>query len=109
MTVFSSSLIVGADQAAALPTWHRFDRISELARIIVVRRADQLDDGALDATLGELNDAWGLQTVTVDMPLVPISSTRVREVASTGDRSALRELVPPDIVDDVLRLYGPSS
>jgi nicotinate-nucleotide adenylyltransferase len=101
------TLVVGADQARALPQWHRFDRIGELARIVVVRRPDQLDDAALDATLDALREQWGIEPVLVDMPVVAVSSTMVREVARRGDRTALRELVPGAIVEDVLHLYPP--
>ncbi len=100
------TLVVGADQAAALPSWHRFDRITELARIAVVRRPDQLDDAELDAALAHLADAWGIRPSVVAMDAVPISSTLVREVAASGDRAAVERLVPAAIVDDVLRLYG---
>lgn len=101
------SLVVGADQAVTLPSWHRFDRITQLARIVVVRRADQLDDARLDDALAALRDDWGIAPAVVDMPAVPISSTLVRDVAAAGDRTRLATLVPGAIVDDVLRLYGP--
>lgn len=100
-------LVVGADQAATLPDWNRFDRLSQLARIVVVRRPNELEDGVLDAALDMLRDEWGLAPRIVAMPPVAISSTQVRQVAATGDRAALGELVPGAIVDDVLRLYGP--
>ena len=103
------TLVVGADQAAALPSWHRFDRITELARIVVVARPDQLDEAAFEAALETLREAWGIVPVVVDMPPVAVSSTRVREAAATGDRAALQALVPGSIVDDVLRLYGPRA
>jgi nicotinate-nucleotide adenylyltransferase len=105
----SLTLVVGADQAAGLPQWHRFDRITELAGIVVVRRPDQLEDDSLDRAVAQLDEAWEIDVQLVDMPAVPISSTRVREVAAQGDRDALRELVPGAIVDDVLQLYGPRA
>lgn len=103
------SLVVGADQAAALPRWHRFDRISELARIVVVRRPDQVDEASFDDAVRVLRDDWGVAPVLVDMPAVAVSSAQVRAVAATGDRDALRAIVPGAIVDDVLRLYGPRT
>lgn len=99
-------LVVGADQAQALPSWHRFPRIAEIAELAVVRRADQLDDTSLDAVLEALRTTHGVAVQVVDMPTVPISSTLVREVAARDDRARLRELVPGAIVEDVLRLYG---
>lgn len=105
--VVETSLVIGADQAATLPEWNRFERLSQLVRIIVVRRPDELGDDALESALGALRDDWGLAPQVVDMPPVAISSTSVRETAATGDRAALAELVPWAIIDDVLRLYGP--
>jgi nicotinate-nucleotide adenylyltransferase len=102
-----ASVVVGADQAASLPDWHRFERLSQVAGIVVVRRPDQLDDAGLEHALAVLRDDWGLAPTIVNMPTVAISSTHVREIAATGDRTALRSLVPDAIVDDVLRLYGP--
>lgn len=104
-----ATLVVGADQAATLPTWHRFDRITELAEIAIVRRPDQLADAHLDDALEALREAWGIAPTIVDMPAVPISSTLVRQVAASGDREALARLVPGAIIDDVLRLYGPGA
>ncbi len=101
-----TTLVVGADQAVALPTWHRFDRITELAEIAVVRRPDQLEDGLLDDALAGLRESWGIAPTIVDMPAVAISSTLVRQVAARGDRVELATLVPDAIVDDVLQLYG---
>ncbi|MCW2920475.1 MAG: nicotinate-nicotinamide nucleotide adenylyltransferase [Thermoleophilia bacterium] len=104
-----TTLVVGADQAVTLPTWHRFDRITELAEVAIVRRPDQLDDADLDAALADLREAWGIAPTIVDMSAVPISSTLVRAVAGGGDRAAVAALVPGAIVDDVLRLYGPGD
>ncbi len=103
------ALVVGADQAATLPSWRQFERISQLAEVVVVRRPDQVGDAAFDDAMGVLREQWGLAPVVVDMPSVAISSTGVRQVAASGDRDALRELVPGAIVDDVLRLYGPEA
>lgn len=105
--VVEASLVIGADQAATLSSWERWDRLVELTSLVVVRRPDQLEDEALIATLDALAAQGIAGITTVDMPSVPISSTRVRAVAATGDRAALAALVPGAIVDDVLQLYGP--
>lgn len=101
-------LVVGADQATTLPQWHRWERLRELTPIAVVRRPDQVEDARLDAAIAALVDA-GARVQVVEMAAVPISSTNVREVASRGDVTALRDLVPEAIIDDVLRLYGPDA
>ena len=104
-----TTLVVGADQAVTLPTWHRFDRITELAAVAIVRRPDQIADARLDDALDVLREEWGIAPTIVDMPAVPISSTLVRDVAAGGDRAALARLVPDAILDDVLQLYGPNA
>ena len=104
-----ATLVVGADQAVSLPTWHRFDRITELAEVAIVRRPDQLDDASLDAALDRLREAWGIAPSIVHMPAVAISSTLVRQAAADGDRETVGTLVPAAIIDDVLRLYGPDE
>lgn len=101
------SLVVGADQAAALPTWHRFERIAQVARIVVVDRPDQASEAALRTAVASLEARWRAMVQVVEMPPVPVSSTLVREAAARGDRGALAALVPEAIVDDVMRLYGP--
>ncbi len=65
------TLVVGADIVADTPRWYRFDRVRELARVIVVGRA------------GEVAFADG--------PALPdVSSTEVRERLLRGeDVSAL--------------------
>jgi nicotinate-nucleotide adenylyltransferase len=97
-------LIVGADQAATLPTWHRWEHLRDIARIAVVARPEQIAADTLTATIEGLEGS-GARIDLVPMPDVPISSTLVRDVAATGDAQRLAQLVPDAIVDDVLRLY----
>lgn len=107
--VVEPTLVVGADQAATLASWHRFDRITELAEIAVVRRPDQLGDDDLQAALDRLRTEWGIAPRIVDMTAIAISSTQVRAAAAAGDRAAVERFVPASIIDDVLQLYGASG
>jgi nicotinate-nucleotide adenylyltransferase len=60
------TLVVGADIVADTPKWYRFDRVRELARVIVVGRAGE--------------------TAFADGPALPaVSSTEVRERLLRGD------------------------
>ncbi|MCW2961476.1 MAG: nicotinate-nicotinamide nucleotide adenylyltransferase [Thermoleophilia bacterium] len=101
-------LVVGADQAATLHSWERWEQLRGMARIAIVARPDQIAADTLAATVREL-EAGGAEVDLVPMPEVPISSTIVRDVAATGDVDALRALIPEAIVNDVLQLYGPST
>lgn len=100
----SLSLVVGADQAATLPEWHRFERIVEIARIAVLGRPDHIEPTRLERDLDRLT-ALGARIDDVAMVPVAISSTMVRAAAARGARDVVRGLVPAAIVDDVMRLY----
>lgn len=103
------TLIVGADQAVTLSSWHRFDRITQLARVAIAPRSDALDDAELELALSVLRGDWGIDPAIIRMQPVNISSTLVRSVAQSGDRGRIAELVPEAIVSDVWKLYGAKS
>jgi nicotinate-nucleotide adenylyltransferase len=74
------TLVVGADIVADTPKWYRFDRVRELARVIVVGRA------------GEAASGFG--------PALPdVSSTEVRERLARGDD--VSALVPRRVLEYV--------
>ena len=71
------TLVVGADIVADTPRWYRFDRVRELARVIVVGRAGEA--------------AFG------DGPVLPdVSSTVVRERLARGED--VSSLVPTGVL-----------
>ena len=72
------ALVVGADVLAETDKWYRFDRVRELARLIVVGRAGHPDASGAPA-------------------LPPISSTEVREKLSRGED--VSALVPRKVLD----------
>ncbi len=76
-------LILCADAAAGLDTWHRAAEIDQLAEIAVVDRKGQLD------LVGRRG--W----IPVEMPRIDISSTLIRERLSVGFEVA--GLVPPAV------------
>jgi nicotinate-nucleotide adenylyltransferase len=86
-------LIVGADQLAALPSWHRPDRVRDLARLVVARRP-----GAPHAA-----DAEELVMQAVD-----VSSSEVRRRIADG--VDVTGLVPAAVADAIARegLYAPT-
>jgi nicotinate-nucleotide adenylyltransferase len=81
--------VMGADAAVGLESWRRPERVVELARLAVARRAgvSDTDVGAAMRSLG----AEGRATM-LEMPQFGVSSSSVRERAAAG--RPLRYLVP---------------
>jgi nicotinate-nucleotide adenylyltransferase len=72
-------LILGQDQAQALPTWHRWDEVCRLAIICVAVRADFAGSGGIF-------DAPSIpreQFIELQMPGVPLSATHIRHAVSS--------------------------
>jgi nicotinate-nucleotide adenylyltransferase len=85
-------LLLGADQLAALGTWHEAELLPELARLAVARRPGVALAGAEKAAV-----TW------IDMPLVDVSSSAVRERVASG--RPIRWLVP-DPVQAIVEAEG---
>jgi nicotinate-nucleotide adenylyltransferase len=84
--------VMGADAAVGLESWRNPERVVELARIAVARRAgvSEADVGAALRSLG----AEGRATI-LEMPQFGVSSSAVRERAAAG--RPLRYLVPEPV------------
>ena len=83
--------VMGADAAVGLESWRRPDRVVELARIAVARRA-----GVSDAEVGAVMRSLGAGAATMlEMPQFGVSSSAVRERAAAG--RPLRYLVPEPV------------
>jgi nicotinate-nucleotide adenylyltransferase len=95
-------LILGGDQAAALPGWHEPDEVMSLATIAVAERAES-DRARVSAALAGRPDV-----VFFDMPRIDVSSTMVRERAAAGQ--PIRYLVPDKVANFIgaQSLYGAS-
>jgi nicotinate-nucleotide adenylyltransferase len=96
-------LVLGADQAAFLPEWHRPERVLELAELAVVARSGWDREG-VQARISGLPGAGRVRFV--DMPLIDISSTEVRRRVAAG--VPIRYLVPDAVARFVSErgLYG---
>lgn len=81
------TLILGADAALGLPTWHRYDEILARARIAVVPRPG-IARSAVDA-------AVGVEMVWVDAPELTVSGTELRRRVREGGsiRFLVRDVV----------------
>ena len=88
------TIILGGDQAAALPRWHRPERVLELADVAVVDRAGWGED---DVRAGVSGLAGADRLRFVQMPLIKISSSDIRRRVAEGD--PIRYLVPERVAD----------
>lgn len=81
--------VMGADAAVGLESWRRPERVVELARLAVARRA-----GVSDADVGAVLRSLGAEgrATMLEMPQFGVSSSAVRERAAAG--RPLRYLVP---------------
>ena len=91
------SLILGADAAVGLPTWHRWEEVVDRVSLLVVPRPGT-DVREVQSVLPE--------AVFLDMAVLEISGTEIREMAAVGE--PYRFLVPlavHDYIED-LGLYA---
>ena len=86
-------LIIGQDQAAALPTWHRWREIADFATICVAARAGF---AGARGTFDALN--LGISPLqTIELPPMDVSATDIRE------RLASSQTVAPLVFEPVAR------
>jgi nicotinate-nucleotide adenylyltransferase len=81
--------VMGADAAVGLESWRRPERVVELARLAIARRAG-IADADVAAVLRSLEAA--ASATALEMPQFGVSSSAVRERAAEG--RPLRYLVP---------------
>ncbi len=79
-------LILGADAAAGIPTWHEPERLAAMATVVVVDRAE----------VNQVN-LPGFNVISVSMPAIGVSSTELRRRVAGG--ATLRWQVPPAVAD----------
>jgi nicotinate-nucleotide adenylyltransferase len=99
------------DQFAALDTWDRFGELLDLANLAVARRpgAEPPGEGAVGGLLrAHLADPADPRAscgtiAIVEIPLLDISSTRIRAMLQTG--SDPRYLLPSKVLD-IIRTEG---
>jgi len=91
------SLILGADAALGLPTWHRWEEVLDRVSLLVVPRPGT-DAREVQSVLP--------QAVFLDMAVLEISGTEIREMAQIGE--PFRFLVPLAVHDyiEALGLYA---
>jgi nicotinate-nucleotide adenylyltransferase len=87
-------LILGGDQAAALPSWHEADEVLSLATPAIVERAEHRRVEIAERVRSICGDD---RAVFFDMPRVDVSSTLVRQRAAAG--LPIRYLVPDKVAN----------
>ena len=99
-------LILGGDQAAALPAWHEPEEVLSLATVAVVERAEHRRAEVAERVRSICGDD---RAVFFDMPRVDVSSTLVRQRASAG--KPIRYLVPDKVANYIgaQSLYSSSA
>jgi nicotinate-nucleotide adenylyltransferase len=100
-------LILGADQAAALPAWRQPEEVLELATVAVAERDGRRRE-EVRRSVASL-PAAPHRLVFFDMPRVDVSSTVVRRRAAEG--LPIRYLVPDKVASfiEAQSLYGSST
>ncbi len=96
-------LLLGGDQAAALPSWHEPETVLALATVAVAEREGHEAAHVRDRLSG-LDGAEAVEFF--EMPRLDVSSTLVRERARAG--RPLRHLVPEPVLEAMAArgLYG---
>ena len=87
-------LVMGEDQAKALPSWHRVEELGGAAIICVASRSDSNAASAMSSSGSALR---GAVFQPVQMPPSPLSATEIR------DKSARGQSVAPLVFESVAR------
>lgn len=112
-------LLVGADAFLGLPSWHRWQEIFRLAHVAVAARPGaEIAESALAPPLADIYRARHRSRVSalatapagtiVGFEIEPVeppdlSATMVREHLRSGDTTGLTDLLPPGVLDYILR------
>lgn len=96
------ALLLGSDQYRNLATWHRGERLLDLANIAVARRA--ADRVALPP-IAPLRATQG-QTVAFEMPALDVSASAIRAALHAPDAARIEPAVVPPAVLAYIRSHG---
>ncbi len=112
------AMLMGADSLLGLPSWHEWERLLDLAHIVVAERPGSGLDGDLPAELAQrLHGAWASTAEALSVqpagrvwrlrqPLHAASATVVRAAIANGGQ--WRDLLPSAVAEYILAqgLYG---
>jgi len=85
-------LFIGADQFAAFPQWHRWQEVLDIAIICIAGRAQSMPA----QPQFEAYEGRGSRFTLLDLPLMPVSATQIRQLTASGAATAgeITRLVP---------------
>lgn len=83
--------IIGADVIPELVTWKNFSKVFEMCSFIAVLRPGYQCESFM-AQVTELRERYSASISTVDVPMIDISSTNIRERIKSG--ASIKYLVP---------------
>jgi nicotinate-nucleotide adenylyltransferase len=86
--------LLGEDALRDMPNWKEPERIAQLAHLVAAPRPGGTEAGALAE---QAIPGLAARVIPLDMPLIDISATDLRERASRG--LSLRDLVPPAVAE----------
>lgn len=99
-------LFIGADQFAAFRQWHRWQDILDIAIICIAGRAQSMPA----EPQFEAYEKRGNRFALLDLPLMPVSATQIRQLAASGVATAgeITRLVPEAVARYISlhQLYG---
>ena len=102
-------LIMGADMLCSFSTWKNPEIITQLARLIAVRRPDMETDSAYTQAVNELREKFSAVVLETDISLPDISSTDIRSRIEKA--MPISGLVPPGVEEYIYAngLYSTSN
>ena len=100
-------LILGGDQAAALPQWHEAAEVLSLATVAVAERGEDHRRELVESRIASVRE--GVPVAFFDMPRIDVSSTLIRSRAASG--KPIRYLVPDKVANYIgaQSLYGAAA
>lgn len=105
-------LIIGADQFASFRQWHRWEEVLACAIICIADRGGSTPDrGLIDGLMEGYEDTGG-RFVRLQLPLMPVSATRIRQLTASGasGNGEITRLVPEAVARYISlnKLYAPA-
>ena len=91
--------ITGADAVLELLTWHKIQELLTLCKFIAVTRPG-FDKRDLEQKIGEISSKYNGEIICIEVPLLAISSTNIRERFKNG--KTIKYLLP-EAVEEYIR------